>query len=73
MIAVFYQTHLPLRAGIGNLAQKSSFAVEGRLGVPYLLASHYFEHFLDTIYFTLLCLILYDLSVQRPNPAKMKA
>ena len=60
-----YQSYIPLSEGIGNLAQKPSFARNGRLGLPYLLASHFFEHFLDTIYFTLLCLLLYGLALQR--------
>jgi hypothetical protein len=60
-----YQAYVPLSEGIGNLAQKPSFARNGRLGVPYLLASHFFEHFLDTIYFTLLCLLLYGFALQR--------
>lgn len=65
LIGFFYQVYVPLSEGIGNLAQKPSFARDGRLGVPYLLASHFFEHFLDTIYFTLLCLLLYGLALQR--------
>lgn len=48
-----YQVVVSLFAGVGDLAQKPSFAKGGKLGVPYLLASHYFEHFLDTLYFTL--------------------
>ena len=60
-----YQVYMSLSEGIGNLAQKPSFAKTGELGIPYLLASHYFEHFLDTIYFTLFCLFLYTLSVKK--------
>lgn len=53
-----YQAILPLRIGISDLAQNPSFAKEGGLSIPYLLASHYFEHFLDTLFFTLLTLII---------------
>lgn len=58
-LAMLYQVYIPLTVGIGALAQKPAFAVGGKLSVPYLLASHYFEHFLDTVYFSLLCLLLY--------------
>lgn len=53
-----YQCAVPLREGIGSLAQKPEFAEGGSLGIPYLLASHYFEHVLDSIYFTLLTLLI---------------
>jgi hypothetical protein len=65
LIGFLYQAYVPLSEGIGNLAQKPSFAKNGRLGVPYLLASHFFEHFLDIIYFTLMCLLLYGLATRR--------
>ena len=39
--------------GVGTLAQKPEFAKGGELSVIYLLASHFFEHFLDTIFFAL--------------------
>jgi len=55
----FYQAYVPLIQGIGELAQKPAFAKGGELSIFYLLLSHYFEHFLDTIFFTLLCLILF--------------
>lgn len=48
------QVLIPLQAGIDNLAQQPDFARDG-LSINYLLASHYFEHVLDTIFFTLLC------------------
>lgn len=63
LVGLFYQSYIPLLHGIGDLAQKPYFAKDGILDIPYLLASHYFEHFLDTIYFTLLCLILYGLAL----------
>jgi hypothetical protein len=59
LAGIIYQCYLPLATGISDLAQKPQFAEGGRLGISYLLASHYFEHFLDTIYFTLLSLLLY--------------
>jgi len=59
LLGLFYQSYISLTEGIGNIAQKPDFAKGGKLGVPYLLASHYFEHFLDTVYFSLLCLVLY--------------
>jgi hypothetical protein len=60
-----YQAYIPLVRGVGNLAQNPSFAKGGQLTIPYLLTSHYFEHFLDTVYFSLLCLILYAFSEKR--------
>jgi len=67
-LAVFlYQCILPLSAGIGDLAQKPAFAEGGRLSIAYLLASHYFEHVLDSVYFTLLCLLLYVHATRKPN------
>jgi hypothetical protein len=61
----FYQSYVSLSEGISDLAQKPFFARNGKLGVLYLLASHFFEHFLDTIYFTLLCLLLYGIALQK--------
>jgi len=55
--AIALQTWIPLSVGIDELAQKPSFAHSGRLGIAYLLASHFFEHFLDTLLFTLTCLL----------------
>lgn len=48
------QVRIPLTVGIGELAQKPAFA-DGELSVSYLLSSHYFEHVLDTLYFTAIC------------------
>ena len=64
-IGFSYQVYISLSEGIGTLAQKPSFAKKGELGIPYLLASHYFEHFLDSIYFALFSLFLYCVSVNR--------
>jgi len=63
--AIFYQSYIPLREGIGQLAQKPAFAKGGQLGVGYLLASHFFEHFLDTIYFALVCLLIWGFAKRK--------
>jgi hypothetical protein len=57
--AFLYQAAAALSHDIGALSQKPAFMKGESLGIAYLLASHYFEHFLDTIYFSLACLILY--------------
>lgn len=62
-----YQSWIPLTHGIAELAQKPSFAKQGKLGIPYLLAAHYFEHFLDTIYFTMFGLMIYAAAMIRPG------
>lgn len=67
LLGLFYQSYISLTEGIGNLAQKPDFAKCGKLGIPYLLASHYFEHFLDTIYFSLLCLLLYGFAMNKAS------
>jgi hypothetical protein len=59
MILFAYQVAVSLRADIGSIAQKPDFAVGGELTVPYLLASHYFEHFLDTLFFALSGLLFF--------------
>lgn len=65
-VAAFaYQSYIPLTEGIGELAQKPAFARGGKLGIPYLLAAHYFEHFLDSIYFSLFCLLLFGAANRR--------
>ena len=61
LLGLSYQSYATLSRGVGNLAQKPYFAKGGQLGVPYLLSSHYFEHFLDTIYFSFICLILFNI------------
>lgn len=67
--ALAYQCYIPLAAGIGELAQKPPFAKTGTLSVPYLLTSHYFEHVLDTIYFTILTLLLWSFATRRRDAA----
>jgi hypothetical protein len=57
-VAFAYQVVVSLGHDIGALAQQPSFAEGGRLGVPYLLASHFFEHVLDSLFFTLVTLLL---------------
>lgn len=59
-----YQAIVPLLEGIGELAQKPSFAKGGELSIVYLLSSHYIEHFLDTIYFSLFSMMLFFFSQQ---------
>lgn len=52
-----YPVWIPLTVGVSDLAQQPEFSTEP-LPISYLLASHYFEHILDTVYFTLLCFTL---------------
>ncbi|MCB9357897.1 MAG: hypothetical protein H6506_02170 [Calditrichaeota bacterium] len=52
-----YQVFLPLSRGISSLAQHPSFSHDP-LPIPYLLASHFFEHVLDTVYFSLVSFAL---------------
>ena len=54
-----YQSIIPLMVGIGNLAQNPDFAKGGELSILYLLSSHYFEHFLESLYFILMSLLIY--------------
>ncbi len=56
--AFAYQVWIPLETGVSDLAQSPDFAHDGALSIPYLLASHFFEHFLDTVFFALLCVLL---------------
>ena len=67
-LLLVYQVLVPLRCGIGNLAQKPAFAPGGHLPVAYLLSFHYFEHFLDMLFFAPLCLLLSKLRDKRPEP-----
>lgn len=53
-----YQVIIPLTIGISDLAQQPSFAGDQGLSIAYLLSSHYFEHFLESIFFILLTIIL---------------
>lgn len=53
-----YQVAVSLSHDIGELAQRPDFARGGRLDVPYLLASHSFEHVLDSVFFALLTVLL---------------
>lgn len=65
-----YQVVMVLSAGVGNMAQKPFFAHQGSLSIGYLLASHYFEHFLDSLYFFLLCEILLSYYCLLDSPTK---
>lgn len=69
-----YQVLVPLSFGISDLAQRPSFAC-GNLPILYLLASHFFEHALDTVYFSLACFAFISPLVPRPRgvlpPVKM--
>lgn len=56
---LFYQALIPLQSGIGGLAQNPGFANGKALSIPYLFSFHFFEHFLDTVYFTLVCLLFW--------------
>jgi hypothetical protein len=67
LAGLLYAVWTALSGGIGELAQKPAFAHGGQLGIPYLLASHYFEHFLDTVYFSLLSLLLFGWYGSRSN------
>jgi hypothetical protein len=60
-----YQTVLPLTEGIGNLAQQPAFTKGEKLPLLYLITSHYFEHFLDTVFFVLLCGLLLTRTVMK--------
>jgi hypothetical protein len=73
MMLFTYQVLVSLHAGVGNLAQKPDFAIGGQLSIPYLLASHYFEHFLDTVFFTLTGLLFYSLSQPNTGGASERA
>ena len=53
---VLYQVIMPLQEGIDNLAQAPSFTKGEGLGITYLLASHFFEHFVDSLFFLSLSL-----------------
>jgi hypothetical protein len=56
--ALAYQVLVPLERGVSELAQHPDFAPDGMLSIPYLLASHFFEHFLDSLFFALLCVLI---------------
>jgi len=52
------QVVVSLGHDIGELAQQPAFAADGRLSIPYLLASHFFEHVLDSLFFLLVTVLL---------------
>ena len=53
-----YQAYYPLTTGIENLSQQPQFTRGRPLSIPYLLASHYFEHFIDSIFFVLFSMLV---------------
>ena len=57
-VGVGWMVAVSLSHDIGTLAQRPEFAHGGRLSISYLLASHAFEHVLDSVFFTLLTLLL---------------
>jgi len=73
LLGIIFQAYVSLSVGIDNLSQRPYFANSGSLGIPYLLASHYFEHVLDTVYFTLLCLLLHGSAMKAQTIAAAKA
>ncbi|MBI5058199.1 hypothetical protein HZB60_00280 [candidate division KSB1 bacterium] len=64
-VGLVYQVQHSLSAGVSEIAQHPAFAGSAGLSIPYLLASHYFEHVLDTVYFTLVSLWIYSASMVR--------
>lgn len=56
-IVLAYQLTIALRANVHTLSQQPSFTNGDSLPTSYLLASHYFEHVTDTIYFTCFVII----------------
>jgi hypothetical protein len=65
VLLFIYQVILPLQEGIGNLSQKPEFTKGDDLPLLYLITSHYFEHFLDTIFFVLLSAWLFRLKFSK--------
>ncbi len=57
-LAWYHRTPFLLEHGVGDLTQRPDFARDGGLSVPYLLASHFFEHFLDSLFFAALCVLI---------------
>ena len=57
---VLVQLLLLRRVSISSIAQRPAFAPQG-LSIPYLLASHVFEHFLDFLFISLLAGGMYSL------------
>jgi hypothetical protein len=58
MVGLIYQSAVALGHDIGALAQQPDFARGGRLSIAYLLASHCFEHVLDSLFFALGCVVV---------------
>lgn len=56
-VGVGIQAWISLAVGIDTMSQRPAFAGGEPLGIPYLLASHYFEHVLDAAFFVLVALL----------------
>jgi hypothetical protein len=56
LFGLVYQVTASLAAGVDSMSQRPAFAGGVPLGVPYLLASHFFEHVLDAVFFVLVAL-----------------
>ena len=66
LVGFVYQVVISLANDVGSLAQRPDFAKGGELSIAYLLASHYFEHVLDSLFFALLTLLLVAFRSYRP-------
>lgn len=71
-VGIGYQIIISSTAGINTIAQKPSFALDAGLSIPYLLASHYFEHALDTIFFFLLSILFIEVLAMPKNLSTRK-
>jgi hypothetical protein len=67
-----YQVVVSLAHDVGSLAQRPDFAHGGELSILYLLAAHYFEHFLDSIFFALLTLLAVESQRSKVQSPKSK-
>lgn len=56
-VGLAVQVGVSLAVGVDTMSQRPAFAGGEPLGVPYLLASHFFEHVLDAAFFVLLALL----------------
>jgi hypothetical protein len=73
VVGFLVQVRVSLANHVGSLAQRPAFARGGELSIPYLLASHYFEHVLDSIFFALLTLLLVAWASRRPKVKSPKS
>ena len=68
-----YQVAVSMAHDVGSMAQHPDFARGGRLTVTYLLASHSFEHFLDSIFFALLTLLAVEITSPKSKVQSLKS